>query len=121
MSKANTVCVDFDWTLCSDDQFGEPNESIVNKIGELYMKRYSIIIYTSRSKTHKMRMYSWLFKHHLFDQIDEIVFDKPEAVAYIDDRAIAYTGKRERPKDSTGTIDYIEQESKILLTKWVKK
>lgn len=113
MSKANTICVDFDWTLCSNDKFGKPNKDVVELIKELCKERYEIIIYTSRSEWREETLRDvflgnafknkngynmwcnksiegWLKKHKLTQYIKDVEYGKPEAVAYLDDRAIRH-------------------------------
>jgi hypothetical protein len=86
MVKAETICVDFDKTLCVDDQFGDVNKKIRGII-EYYWKRgFKIILYTSRQKCDEKKIVAWCVYHCPF--IDEIKFNKPEAVVYIDDRAL---------------------------------
>ena len=126
MSKANTVCVDFDWTLCSNDEFGKPNKEIVELIKELYKERYEIVIYTSRDANvwetisfgHRVRkndaessIEKWLKKHKLNEYISNINYNKPEAVAYIDDRAIRYQSRY-----SIVSIDKFLQKDKQTIT-----
>ena len=119
MSKANTVCIDFDWTLCSNDKFGKPDEDMVELLKALCENRYEVIIYTSRKewRTKKLmdqlfgdsynnesrdgewkedRIEKWLKKYELDKYITDIVYGKPEAVVYIDDRALTFKGKRPR-------------------------
>lgn len=123
MSKANTVCIDFDWTLCSDDNFGKPNDDMVALINKLFVERYSLTIYTSRKEQDRLKLYNWLAKYNLFEKIDYIVFGKPEAVAYIDDRAVRYLSKRLAPfleyywLKTENYIKPIKKESEELLNR----
>jgi len=82
--KYETICVDFDKTLCVNDQFGLPNHKISNLIRELNLGGYFIIVYTSRKQSYRIQ--NWLENYDI--PYDLIVCNKPEAVAYIDDRAL---------------------------------
>lgn len=88
MRKENTVCVDFDWTLCSNDSFGEPNNDVVELVKKLWAQRYEICIYTSRQSSAEIKQ--WLREKKLDMYIGYIFVGKPEAVVYIDDRALEY-------------------------------
>lgn len=134
MSKANTVCIDFDWTLCSNDKFGKPNPKMVELIKKLYAERYEILIYTSR-KDRKLEqnngvvvsyirdnsISNWLKKYDLIKYICDVIYYKPEAVLYIDDRAYRYSASRLKTNCKDLPIDLIEKlikyESDLLLKK----
>ena len=107
MDKWKTISVDFDKTLCSDDRFGRPNTKVVDFIKEMHAERFDIIIHTSREHDGKRNydshaylgsfvknmigpssIESWLKKHRLSQYITTIYYDKPEALVYLDDRAV---------------------------------
>jgi hypothetical protein len=84
--KYETICVDFDKTLCLDDKFGKPNTKLIKQIEELYLDGFFIIVYTSRRQCDEHKIEKWLMKHKA--SYDLILTGKPEAVVYIDDRAV---------------------------------
>ncbi len=116
--KSETVCIDFDWTLCSTDEFDEPNSDVVSFIKLLKDKGYRIIVYTSRKNSELSTIREWLVKYDLSDLIFFIIGGKPEAVVYLDDRSIRYGGRDMPDLPSPlleDLIDYIVLESERLL------
>jgi len=84
--KYETVCFDFDKTICKDDKFGEPNKRIIKLMEDLYCRGFFIIVYTSRRQCDEHKIERWLLENKA--SYDLIKRGKPEAVAYIDDRAL---------------------------------
>jgi hypothetical protein len=89
-----TYCFDIDGTVCSNTygkyNLAKPNKHFIEIINALFQKGHKIIFYTSRgyttgidwAKTTKEQLKRWGVKYH------QLIFGKPEADFYIDDRAI---------------------------------
>jgi hydroxymethylpyrimidine pyrophosphatase-like HAD family hydrolase len=105
--KYNTICVDFDKTLCSDDKFGEPNKRIVDIVKDQHNKERYIVIFTSRKKKYFYDIMDWCIINDI--PFDDIICNKPEAVIYIDDRACH--------RDRIFMTSHIEHEIKALKEK----
>lgn len=122
MSKARTVCIDFDWTLCTDDSFGKPNNHLVKIIKILKKNNYKILIYTSRGFWDSIKIIKWLEFYNLIQYIDKVKPHKPEAVMYIDDRAFRCSSirKNETKHYYKEILDLIAEETEELeeATKW---
>lgn len=106
--KTKTIAIDFDGTICKKQSYGdgqiwqEPNEGAAKIINELKDDNYRIVVYTVRLSpdrtppeghpeytAKKLVVNTWLEKHGI--PVDEVVGHKPDAIAYIDDRAIRFT------------------------------
>lgn len=87
-------CIDIDGVLCSNT-WGKYEEAIpilenIKKMNELYNRGNRIILWTARGSTTKIdwreltekQLHAWGVKYH------ELIFGKPEADIYIDDKAI---------------------------------
>lgn len=87
-------CFDIDGVLC-DDMLGDydkskPRKEIINRINQLYDEKHTIKIFTGRgSKTGidwkeftENQLKSWGLNYH------ELIFGKPVADIFIDDKAI---------------------------------
>ena len=91
------VCVDFDRVLHQYEQsVGQGYEVAVDppvegarELLEALAAEYEVIVHTARANTWDGRaaVWRWLREHELHQFIDSVQA-KPEAVAYIDDRAI---------------------------------
>lgn len=102
MKKKNTLCIDFDGTLCSKTSFNawtidnKPNENALSVLKRLHEK-YEIVIFTTRANdevpgdvTTKIRdVKDWLTRWEI--PYDRITCKKPMAIAYIDDRGLRFT------------------------------
>lgn len=89
-----TYCIDIDGTICSNTygkyNLAKPDKHFIGIINALFQKGHKIIFYTSRgyttgidwAKTTKEQLKRWGVKYH------QLIFGKPEADFYIDDRAI---------------------------------
>lgn len=94
MVDKRTIVIDFDGVLndytgwCGEDELGKPRECT-----ELFMKtineKFNIIVFTCRD-TQKVR--EWLKEYNLLHMVEHVTSKKPKAVAYIDDRAINFSG-----------------------------
>ena len=124
MSKARTVCIDFDWTLCTNDTFGKPNNHLVKLIKNLKKENYRVLIYTSRGFWKSIKIIKWLKFYNIIQYVDKIKIHKPEAVMYIDDRAFRYDPlRKDRTCDDLSVdaiMDLIKEETEELeeATKW---
>jgi len=101
----NVLCVDFDGVLHNDHLgfydgsiYGEPIQGSLESIKNL-SKRYKIVIFTCKAnpdrplvndKTGIELIWEWLDKYGFKDFITDITFYKPQAKAYIDDKAIKF-------------------------------
>lgn len=101
------LCVDLDNTICENKKDGESYEDVLPKqdavfvLNKLKADGHYIIIYTARhmktcggniGKITAIQgpiLFSWLKKHNI--PYDEIVFGKPNADYFIDDKAITFT------------------------------
>lgn len=89
-----TVAVDFDGVLNDydgwkgEDHFGNPHPSALLFLAHLHAD-YRVSIYTTR-KPEGVR--AWLEQHGMTAYVHEVTNHKPMALAYIDDRAIRFTG-----------------------------
>ncbi|OGT42150.1 MAG: hypothetical protein A3F13_04955 [Gammaproteobacteria bacterium RIFCSPHIGHO2_12_FULL_40_19] len=89
-----TYCFDIDGVVCSNTE-GEyqnaiPDNSVILKINKLYHEGHKIILFTARGSVTgidwkeitKKQMHDWQVNYH------ELLFGKPFADIYIDDKAI---------------------------------
>lgn len=91
-SNKKTFCIDIDGTICTENckyEDAKPIKKTIDKINELYNNN-KIILFTSRGYTSKFdwrpltekQLDSWGLKYH------ELIFGKPFADYYIDNKAI---------------------------------
>ncbi len=101
----NTICLDFDGVIHNDEKgfydgtiYGEPIEGSLESIRSL-SSRYKVVIYSCKSnpkrplvdgKTGTELIWQWLEKYNIKDYISDVTFNKPHAIAYIDDKAIRF-------------------------------
>ena len=101
------LCIDLDNTICENKKEGQsyedvlPKENAVSVLNDFRNSGHYIIIYTARhmktcggnvGKITAIQgpiLFSWLKKHNV--PYDEIVFGKPNADYFIDDKAIPFT------------------------------
>ena len=103
--EKNTIAIDFDGVIHKNSKgfhdgtiYDEPIEDV--KKGLEYLSRsYKLVIYTCKAnpkwplingKTGVELIYDWLVKYNLADYVEKIVYDKPNALYYIDDKAIRF-------------------------------
>lgn len=101
----NIMCVDFDGVIHDHNLgfhdgtiYGNPLEGALESIKAL-STRYKVIIYTCKAnpdrplvggKTGVELIWEWLEKYSIKEYIHDVTFSKPNAVAYIDDKAIRF-------------------------------
>lgn len=105
IDESNNLCIDFDGVIHSNELgyndgtiYGTPIVGTREAIIKL-SKTYNIIIFTSKAlpdrplvngKTGIELIWEWLAKYDLDTYISEITYEKPRAIAYIDDKAIRF-------------------------------
>ena len=102
----NVIAIDFDGVIHKNSKgfhdgtiYDKPIENVKNSL-EYLSKSYKLVIYTCKAnpdrplvdgKTGSRLIYEWLVKHNLDSYIYNIVYEKPNAKYYIDDKAITFT------------------------------
>jgi len=102
----NIIAVDFDGVIHQNSKgfhdgtiYDEPVEGVKKGL-EYLSKSYKLVIYTCKAnpdrplingKTGSRLIYDWLVEHELDSYIYDIVYEKPNAKYYIDDKAITFT------------------------------
>jgi hypothetical protein len=78
--------------------YGEPIDGAIESLERL-SKRFEIIIYTCKANPNRPLIdnkngieliWEWLDKYEASQYVKDITFNKPNAVAYIDDKAIRF-------------------------------
>jgi phosphoglycolate phosphatase-like HAD superfamily hydrolase len=102
--KQKTLGLDFDGTICQKQSYGDgliyqtPTDGAVEAIKKLKDAGYKLVVFTTRLNPdfggdivwkHK-QIVEWLQKYGI--PYDEVTNHKPEAMAYIDDRAVRFQG-----------------------------
>ena len=101
----NTIAIDFDGVIHKNSKgfhdgtiYDEPIKGVKKGL-EYLSKSYKLVIYTCKAnpdrplvdgKTGSRLIYEWLVKHNLDSYIYNIVYEKPNAKYYIDDKAIRF-------------------------------
>jgi len=102
--ESRTICIDLDQTLClkcEDYAIAEPVPGAQKALATLRKAGWIIVLYTARHFNHWQLTVDWLSRHGF--AYDQIVFGKPPARFYIDDRAIAFNGDWEQLCQKIGT------------------
>jgi hypothetical protein len=89
--ESRTLCIDLDQTVCrSDGDYAkaEPVEGARDALARMRTDGWVIVIYTARHFNHWQTTVQWLQEHGFV--YDQLVFGKPPARYYIDDRAIPF-------------------------------
>jgi len=107
-----TIAIDFDGTICRKQSYGDgtiwqtPNSDAQTILKKLKADGYRLVVFTVRLspdklmsktnigkkeefKTKRDRIVAWLERNGI--PFDDVVGHKPNAMAYIDDRAIRFT------------------------------
>ena len=94
----NTIAVDFDGVIHKNSVYDDPVEGVKEGL-EYLSKSYKLVIYSCKAsndrplvngKTGSELIYDWLVKYKLDSYIHDIVYEKPNAKYYIDDKAIKF-------------------------------
>jgi len=93
--EARTICIDIDHTLChragpSDYGQAEPFPGAREALHQLRHAGWIIVLHTARHFNHWRTTTEWLSRQGF--EYDQIVFGKPPARFYIDDRAVVFDG-----------------------------
>jgi hypothetical protein len=91
--ESRTLCIDLDQTLCAssgDYAKAEPVPGAQEALSRLREAGWVIVLHTARHFNHWQVTVDWLAQHGFV--YDQIVFGKPPARFYIDDRAIPFDG-----------------------------
>lgn len=104
-SIANVLCIDFDGVIHNHNLgfhdgtiYGDPIEGSLEALKQL-SRKYRLIIYTCKAnpdrplingKTGEELIWDWLDKHGVKQNVASVTYTKPNAVAYIDDKAIRF-------------------------------
>jgi uncharacterized HAD superfamily protein len=93
--EARTICVDIDGTLCHSSGAegyaeAEPISGAREALRQLRQGGWIIVLHTARHFNNWLITTEWLSRHG-FDY-DQIVFGKPPARFYVDDRAVVFDG-----------------------------
>ena len=89
-----TIAIDFDgvlpeWDVNAENNIGDMKEGSDAFLETIKRKGFEIEIYTARD-TGPVK--EWFIKHGLDHLVKNITNKKPQAYAYIDDKAITFTG-----------------------------
>jgi hypothetical protein len=101
----SVLCIDFDGVIHDNHSgfhdgtcYGEPIDGAIESLERL-SKRFEIIIYTCKANPNRPLIdnkngieliWEWLDKYEASQYVKDITFNKPNAVAYIDDKAIRF-------------------------------
>jgi ribonucleotide monophosphatase NagD (HAD superfamily) len=91
--ETRTLCCDLDGTLASvgeDYTTVEPIDGAREALSGLRSDGWAIVIYTARHFNHWKTTVDWLMRHGF--EYDQLVFGKPPARVYVDDRAVRFEG-----------------------------
>ena len=84
-------CFDIDGTICSKEKpenysKATPNQSMIQKINELYDKGNIIYLFTSRHMDKERTTKKWMKRYNV--RYHHIFFGKPVAEIYVDDLSV---------------------------------
>lgn len=94
-----TIALDFDGVLHSYEEGWngpipkeEPINGSIKFVADLFELGYNVVIFSCRAKTEKGKtgIANWLRKYHFPEM--EILYEKPEALLYIDDKGCRFDG-----------------------------
>ena len=105
-NETNTLAIDFDGVIHDRNLgfhdgtcYGEPIKGAINAIKLLWARNFTIIIFTCKAnpdrplingKTGTELVWDWLKKHNIDKYIKNVTYNKPNALFYIDDKAIHF-------------------------------
>lgn len=124
MAKQRTVAVDFDGTISQyykwtgPFNFGPPLDGVKEFLEQLQKRDYKILVYSCRAKNDRIAgaIRSFMRKHDLpFDEVFVQGY-KPEATAYVDDRAITVQPQKNGKEDFDKALEQLDE-----LVEWKKK
>tara|TARA_R110001632_G_scaffold123882_1_gene236641 strand:+ start:2754 stop:3152 length:399 start_codon:yes stop_codon:yes gene_type:complete len=103
--NTNQIAIDFDGVIHGNSKgfydgtvYDSPIPGSIEAI-KLLSKKYTIILFTAKAKPDRPLVngkngveliWEWLRKYNLDSYIKEVTYEKPRAVAYIDDHAIRF-------------------------------
>lgn len=90
-NTTNKVCFDLDGVLCEETKpyrKAKPIWKGIHLLNDFKKRKYKIIIYTSRRERDKKLTKEWLKKYKI--KYDKLIFNKPKANFYIDDKAFKF-------------------------------
>ena len=103
--EKNVLAIDFDGVIHDHNLgfhdgtcYGEPIEGAIESI-KILSKKYTIIIFTCKAnpdrplinnKTGIELVWGWLKKYNIDKCIKDVTYNKPNALFYIDDKAIQF-------------------------------
>ena len=103
--ETNTLAIDFDGVIHNHNLgfhdgtcYGKPIEGAIDAI-KLLSKKYTIIIFTCKSNPNRPLIegkngtelvWGWLKKYNIDKYIKDVTYNKPNALFYIDDKAISF-------------------------------
>lgn len=115
MSKNKVVCMDFDGVFydstsskgLAPSTMLEPLHGVYDFVHSLHDQGYDIVILSCRAFTNegKQGIRDWLIHYSMHDMITRITNIKEGAIAYIDNRAVAY--------DSTDPDSFMDALDKV--------
>ena len=104
-NETNTLAIDFDGVIHNHNLgfhdgtcYGNPIKGAIDAI-KLLSKKYTIIIFTCKANPHRPLIngkngtelvWEWLKKHNIEVYIKDVTYNKPNALFYIDDKAISF-------------------------------
>jgi hypothetical protein len=93
--EARTICIDIDHTICrSDPRDGYAEATCIpgapEALNSLRKAGWIVVLQTARHFNHWQVTVDWLKRCGV--DYDQLVFGKPPARYYVDDRAIAFEG-----------------------------
>ena len=104
-NETDTLAIDFDGVIHNHNLgfydgtcYGNPIEGAIDAI-KLLSKKYTIIVFTCKAnpdrplikgKTGTELVWGWLKKYNIDKYIKDVTYNKPNALFYIDDKAISF-------------------------------
>jgi hypothetical protein len=104
-NETDTLAIDFDGVIHDHNLgfydgtcYGKPIEGAIDAV-KLLAKKYTIIIFTCKAnpdrplingKTGTELVWDWLKDYNINEYIKDVTYNKPNALYYIDDKAIPF-------------------------------